>query len=175
MRAQFIYETFKEDSDPIHDMGIGMARHLQNIQKALKKMKQPHWDEEEYIEDEFVIKLDSSPDYVAPQDFSNFGKFSVSWEDIGVFDPFEIVYYFDVNLEENRASRGVRITNTNLEGWDWFDQKLISDDVLNLTPEELVALIEKDWFQYSTKEAAIEAHEYAEIDYERTQKRISTY
>lgn len=175
MRAKFIYEKFKEDSDPIRDMGIGLTRHMQNIRKALKKMREPSWDEEDYIEDEYIIKLDSSPDYVAPDHLLSSKNFQRGWEEIGIFDPFEIVDYISIMLEENVIERAIRITNSNIEGWEWFDRKILSKDPISLSTEEIVELIKKDWFEYSYKDAMIEAHEEAETDYEKTQKRISDY
>jgi hypothetical protein len=173
MRAKFIFEKFTEHSDPIKDMSIGLIRHIQNIRKALKKMKEPSWDEEEYIEDEYRINLDSSPDYVAPDDLLSSGNFDNSWGHIGVFDPFEIIYYFSIDLEENTAERLIRITNTNVNLWEYMDSKLLSNDPISLTPQEIVDLIHKDFMNYDTEPAAIEAHEYAETDFEKTQKRIS--
>ena len=173
MRAKFIYEKFTEDSDPIKDMGIGLTRHIQNIRKALKKMKEPSWDEEEYIEDEYRINLDSISEYVAPDNLLSSRNFDNNWDHIGVFDPFEIVYYFSINLEENTAERLIRITNTNVNLWEYMDSKLLSNDPISLNPQEIVDLIHKDFINYDTEPAAIEAHEYAETDFEKTQKRIS--
>lgn len=161
MRAKFIYEVFKEDSDPVKDMGIGMIRHIQNIEKALIKMKNPKWEEVDYIEDEYVIKLDSKPEYVAPDDLLSSRNFESEWGDIGVYDSFVMIYYFDVNLEENIANRVVSIKNPNIEDWEWWDQKILSQDPISLTPEELVQLIQDDWESYDSEKAAIEAHEFA--------------
>jgi len=175
MRAHTIYEKFTEDSDPIKDMSIGLTRYIQNIRKALTKMKEPSWDEEEYIEDEYRINLDSIPEYVAPDNLLSSRNFNNSWGHIGVFDPFEIVYYFSINLEENTAERLIRITNTNVNLWEYMDSKLLSNDPISLNPQEIVDLIHKDFINYDTESAAIEAHEWAETDFEKTQKRISTY
>jgi hypothetical protein len=161
MRAKFIFEKFKEESDPIKDMGIGLTRHIQNIRKALKKMTEPKWEEEDYIEDEYVIKLDSKREYVDPDDFFDSVYFTDTWNEMGVFDPFEMIYYFDVNLEENIANRVFSIKNSNIEDWEWWDQKIISQDPISLTAEELVKLIQDDWESYDSEKAAIEAHELA--------------
>lgn len=165
MRAKFIYEVFREESDPIKDMGIGLTRHIQNIKKSLIKMKNPKWEEVDYIEDEYVIKLDSKPEYVAPDDLLSSRNFESEWGDIGVYDSFAMIYYFDVNLEENIANRVVSIKNPNIEDWEWWDQKIISDDPIHLTAEELVELIQYDWQSYDNEKAAIEAHELASEAY----------
>jgi len=50
MRAEFIYEKFKEESDPIKDMGIGVPGILEEIEKIFKELVQKY-------------KLDTSIDF----------------------------------------------------------------------------------------------------------------
>jgi len=172
MRARFISEIFKEESDPIKDMGIGLTYHIKNIQKALRNMKEPFWDDEDYVEDEYGIKLTFLPDFVEPDDFYDSVNLKRRWHHINVFEPFKIKYYIDLNLESNIAFRIIIITNEDIKNWKWIDKKILSKDVIHLTPEEIVKMIQNDWRSYDDKNPAIDAYKYAETNYEKTQKRI---
>lgn len=177
MRAKFINEKFIEDSDPVKDMNIGLTRRFNEIKKLLEDMNKDMsidiaFDEIEENRDEFTIKTDTTS-FLHIDDYRPRGP---SWEDVGVYSSFEFNYYLDILLPENKIIRAIYLKNPDIKDFNYWNKKIICDNILKINNNDIAKLINNDYLNIeNTKEfddGLDEAWDLAEVDYEKTQKRI---
>jgi hypothetical protein len=170
--SESLNEKFVEDSDPIHDLGIGLIRKFNEIKEALLKEAMPiFWEEKDIREDELIIQLDAT-DYLMLYD--NLQRITTDkWSKVGVFSNFEVRYYIDIELKENIVERMIIVTNSDIKDFEYTDRKIICDNPIDIDAEELSHLIYSDLGNYDYKNAVKEAWEIAKVEHEKEQKRLS--
>lgn len=177
MRARFVNEKFTEKSDPVVDMGIGTIQHLNAIKNALEDEDSMPitWESVEEDKEELTLRFDAI-DYYDVENF-NSKKFnskkvkSYDWNSVGVFDPFQWDYYIDVILNKNQVVRNSHFSNPlNIESLDYWDQKILCNNALDIDPEEIADIVYDDYNNYDISDAASEAWEIAKAEDEKDQK-----
>lgn len=152
MRAKFIYEKFtEEDSDPIIDMNIGYVKHLREINKVLQD-SDIRWVETLVEEKELLIQLDAEEYHHETYDIPFSTGYSKDWDKFDVTAPFIEKYYINVDLNINIVKRTRIITNSDIIDFEYNDQKILSKNPCNMSPKEIVEIIEIDWINCDTEE-----------------------
>jgi len=160
-----INEKFTEDGDPIHDMGIGMIKHLHAIRKELEDENfEISWESIDENKKFLTLQLDSY-DYVDVENFNSKGKKYYDWNEIGISGAFNWIYYIDIDLIKNKVKRSSNFTHSDIDGFDYWDRKILCKDAMNTSTEEIIAKIIDDWFKYDVSNAAEEAWDIAETNY----------
>ncbi len=173
VKEHILFEKFVEDSDPIADMKIGLLHRLEEIRKELDPVDETIWDEVDIDEDELILRLDVE-DFYDVENFQSKNENYYEWEDIGVYEPFRWNYYIDIILSENKIIRSSNITNANIENFDYWDNKILCNNVLEKSDKEIAYIIDDDWRNYDILDAPEQAWEIAETEDEKEQERLSS-
>jgi hypothetical protein len=175
MRAKFIYEKFNKDSDPISDLGIGAAKHLEAIRNAIQPDDEDDfeitWDIVNADKEELTLRAEAH-DFYDRENFHPKGKRAYDWREVGVHEGFEWTYYIDVILRKNQVIRTCEFSNGDIDNFKYLDEKILCDDVFSKSAEEIAQIIYKDLDNYDISDAAEEAWDIAESENYITQKRI---
>jgi hypothetical protein len=175
MRARFINEKFVRDSDPISDLGIGAAKHLKAIRDAIQPEDDDDfediWDIVNVDKEELTLRAEAH-DFYDVENFHTKGKRAYDWREVGVHEGFEWTYYIDVILRKNQVIRTCEFSNGDIDNFKYSDEKILCDDALSKSAEEIAKIIHKDYYNYDVSDAAEEAWDIADSENYITQKRI---
>jgi hypothetical protein len=156
MRARFVFEKFSETGDPIEDLGISLIHRYFEIKNLLANMN-AHGDIEfeqfDYDKDEFTIRTDSS-DILELSDFRSRGH---RWEELGIENAFVLNYYIDVILRENKLIRSFELTNDDIPDFQFWDEKVLTNKVLETSDDEISKMIIDDNNSIYSSDALIAA------------------
>jgi len=172
MRAKFIYEKFEKESDPIKDMNIGLIKELRRIKDAIEEKTNMFWDDIELHEDTLIIEAEN----ISILDTNHYLTRDYDWKSVGITSDFILEYYIDIIGEKNEIIRALVLRNPDIENFESWHKKTLSNNFLDMKDNEIAYLIESDYLGLETSDELYdgfsEAFVLAETEHEKTQKRI---
>jgi len=173
-----IMEKFTPEGDPVHHMGIGLKHRFEELIKVIEYMhlhSSVPFENLEFDREEFTIRVDAE-ELLHPRDYRSRGR---HWGDVGVYKSFVFYYYIDIILPQNKMIRSMNIINDDIPGLDYWGEKVLCTNVLETSDEDISEMIVDDWESLESADdfnaGLDEAYDLAEVEDEKTQKRISSY
>ena len=164
---EHINEKFTEEGDPIRQMSIGGVQVLKKIKEEVDKVT--GWEEIYFDESELCLQYDSYYNLC----LNEYEASKYDWASIGITYAFDIYDYYDISIDKNAVTRSLRVENSDIPDLDYWYNKIILYNISSKTPLEIANLISVELGKFDFSEVMEEAWEIAEIEYEKTQKRIS--
>jgi len=177
MRAKLVMEKFSEEGDPVHHMGIGLKQRFMELKHVITNMNAHSsitFSRIDFDTDEFTIRTDTD-EYldISDRTYRSQGR---DWDEIGVYSGFMMEYYIDIILPQNKMIRSFQLTNNDIDGLDYWSTKVLCDNVLETSDEDISQMIADDYDSIESSDdfddGLREAYDMAEADDEKTQKRI---
>jgi len=109
MRAKLIYEKFAEDSDPIHDMNIGMYNFMNNFDKLFFRISST--EERDKAKEKFKEGLLNSSFKKIPMDTKYFDLSHVTWDIANNYIAYELDYDLVLLMHKNTDFTVGRVVN----------------------------------------------------------------
>lgn len=175
-----IMEKFTPEGDPVHHMGIGLKHRFEELIKVIKYMhlhSSVPFENLDFDRDEFTIRTNSSEFLdISDRTYRSQGR---DWDEVGVYSGFDLEYYIDIILPQNKMIRSFQLTNNDIDGLDYWDTKVLCDNVLETSDEDISQMIADDYDSIDSSDAfddgLREAYDIADADNDKTQKRIRSY
>lgn len=175
-----IMERFQEGGDPVHHMGIGLKHRFIELKNLIANMNAHgvmRFDQIDFDTDEFTIRTDTDEILdISDRTYRSQGR---DWDEVGVYSGFVLEYYIDIILPQNKMIRSFQLTNNDIAGLDYWDERILCDNVLETSDEDISQMIADDYDSIDSSDAfddgLREAYDIADADNDKTQKRIRSY
>ena len=174
---EHIFEKFSEEGDPIKDLGVGLIKRyyeLINLVEMLGMNLSVDFSQIDHDKDELTIRTDTD-DILYIRD-TTYRSQKGNWEEVGVFNNFLLEYYLDFILPKNKLIRSFHLTNIDIEGFDYWDTRILCDNILETSDDDISSMIDDDYNSIDSSNALSagleEAWDIADDNYDKNQKRI---
>lgn len=141
-----LLEKFSEKGDPVENMGIGLKKRFFELNDLLEDMihnlniRVENLDRDE---EELTIRTDSREEV----DLRNVNDRirEGDWQELGVWEPFELEYYLDFILRKNVLYRSIHLSNQDLPEFDYWKERILCNDVVGTSDDDLSEMIVDDY------------------------------